>query len=90
MSNEEKLAAYSRARADAETEIKGDIEALARFLEKCMQDAERSEKEYKGKQDVSNKIMRTYYGAKKAALSEVLERLKWEFPFAFEEKNENG
>lgn len=85
MSDEEKLAEYSRGRADAETEFKDIIKNLVAFLERLVQDAERMEKEYKGKQEVSNKIMRTYYGAKKAAFTELQEKLKWEFPFAFEE-----
>lgn len=88
MSSEEKLAEYSRGRADAETEYKDIIAALVRFLENAIRDAERLEKEYRGKQETSNKIMHTYYGAKKAAFSELLERLKWEFPFAFEEPSE--
>jgi len=86
MSDEEKLAEYSRGRADAETEYKDDIAALVLFLENFAKDAESLEKEYAGKQEVSNKIMRTYYGAKKAAFSELLERFRWEFPFAFEVK----
>lgn len=84
MSDEERLGEYSRARADAESEIGEDIKALVSFLQRCMKDCERLEAEYKGKQEISNKIMRTYYGAKKAAYSEILERLRWEFPFAFE------
>ncbi len=84
MSDEEKLGEYSRGRADAETEYKDQIASLVRFLENFVKDADRLEKEYAGKQEISNKIMRTYYGAKKAAFSELLERLRWEFPFAFE------
>lgn len=84
---EEKLAEYSRGRADAETEIRSDIQALVHFLERLIEGVERNELEYKGKQEISNKIMRTYYGAKKAAYSEILERLRWEFPFAFEENH---
>ena len=87
-STEQNLAEYSRGRADAETEYKGDIVALVWFLEKLVKDAERLEKDYVGKQETSNKIMRTYYGAKKAAFSELLERLRWEFPFAFEGPSE--
>ncbi len=84
-SEEEKLSEYCRGKADAETECKEDITLLARFLEKLIADTQRMEKEYAGKREISNKIMRTYYGAKKAAFSELLERLKWEFAFAFEE-----
>jgi hypothetical protein len=85
MNDEERLAEYSRGRADAETEFKETVTALVHFLEKAGEDATRALKEYKGKQETSNKIMCTYWGAKKAAFSELLERLRWEFPFAFEE-----
>jgi hypothetical protein len=85
MSDEEKANEYSRGRADEQTEVQEDIAALARFIERCMHDAEKMEKEYHGKREISNRTMRTYYGVKKAAFSEILERLKWEFPFAFEE-----
>lgn len=85
MSDEEKLSEYSRGRADAEAQHKDDIQALVTFLEHLLEDTKRLEKEYAGKQEISNKIMRTYYGAKKAILLELIEKLKWEFPFAFEE-----
>lgn len=52
MSDQEKLNEYSRGRADAETECKGDIQALVQFLEKLVNDAKRFEKEYVGKQDL--------------------------------------
>lgn len=89
MSEEELLSEYSRGVADAETDFKETIQALVRFLTKASEDAAHTLKEYKGKQETSNKIMCTYWGAKKAAFSELLEKLRWEFPFAFEEQAED-